>query len=393
MAAVYLDNNATTPVSPGVVEAMRPFWREQYGNASSLHGQGQVARRAVDHARSQVASLIGAQPRDVVFTSGGTESNHLAIRGALAATDRRRVVTTAVEHPAVYDLCRQLAAEGLEVEFVGVDPDGNLDLARLDAAVDDRTAIVSVMHANNETGVMFPVERVAAICGDRGVPLHVDAVQTAGKMRVDVAALGAALVTLSAHKMHGPKGAGALVVRPGTRIRACVAGGHQERDLRPGTENVPAIVGFGVAADEAARRLAAGDAHIKHLRDRLESTILGQVPFARVIGVRSPRVSNTTNIAFDGLQSEALLIALNEAGVCAGAGSACSSGALEPSHVLDAMGISDESARGAVRFSLSTETAERDIDRAVEIIPAVALRLASRVPNEQPARTRRPPGP
>jgi len=373
---IYLDNNATTRVCDAAIAAMAPYWREQYGNPSSLHRAGQTARAAIETARAQVAGLIGARPREVVFTGGGTEADNLAILGTLAAyPTRRHIVTTAVEHVAVHSLCGRLAKEGYRVTLVGVDPLGGLDLAALESAVGPDTALVSVMHANNETGVIFPVEQVAAIARARGVVLHVDSVQTVGKMPVDVAALGADLVSLSAHKIHGPKGAGALYVRPGARLRSQQVGGHQERDLRPGTENVPAIVGFGAAADAAGRELAATSARMVEMRDALEHAIIASCPDSSVNGDRTNRVCNTTNIAFPGLEAEAILIALSQEGVCASAGSACSSGALEPSHVLAAMGVPTVAAKGAVRFSLSRETTEEEIATAARIVQDVIQRL------------------
>ena len=373
---IYLDNNSTTRVCDAAIVAMTPYWREQHGNPSSLHLAGQTARAAVETARAQVAGLIGARPREIVFTGGGTEADNLAILGTLAAyPTRRHIVTTTVEHVAVHSLCGRLAKEGYRVTFVGVDSLGRLDLAALESAIGPETALVSVMHANNETGVLFPIGQVAAIARARGVVLHVDAVQSVGKLPVDVAALGADLVSLSAHKIHGPKGTGALYVRPGTRLRSQQVGGHQERDLRPGTENVPAIVGFGAAAEAAGRDLASAAARMAALRDTLESAILSACPGANVNGDRSNRVCNTTNIAFPGLEAEAILIALSQAGVCASAGSACSSGALEPSHVLAAMGVPADAAKGSVRFSLSRETTREEIDAAIGIVCTVIHRL------------------
>lgn len=379
MNSIYLDNNSTTRVAEEVAAAMTPFLREQYGNASSLHRMGQAARHAIETAREQVAALIGAESRQMVFTSGGTESDNLAIFGTLAAyPNKRHVVTTAVEHVAVLSACEQLEKEGYRVTFVGVDSAGHLDLAALAAALDDDTAIVSVMHANNETGVIFPVAEIAKLTAVRGIPLHVDAVQTTGKLPFDVAALGAQLVSLSAHKIHGPKGAGALYVGKRARLRSRQIGGHQERDLRPGTENVAAIVGFGVAARLARERLEKeGMNRVAALRDRLERGILEKVTFARVIGDPANRTPNTTNIGFESLEAEAILIALSEESVCASSGSACSSGSLEPSHVLKAMGIDERLAHGAIRFSLSFETTADEIARALEIVPRVVHRLAS----------------
>ncbi len=379
MTTIYLDNNATTRVADEVVQAMMPYWRDHYGNASSLHLVGQRAKHAVELAREQVADLIGAAPRDIVFTSSGTEADNLAILGTLAAfPTKRHVVTSSVEHVAVHSLCDRLANDGYRVTRIGVDSTGRLDLDALAASLDDDTAIVSVMYANNETGVVFPIHDVAELAAKRNVPLHVDAVQAAGKLSLGVAELGASLLTLSAHKLHGPKGAGALYVRKRTRLRSQLVGGHQERDIRPGTENVAAIVGFGEAARLAKDRLAAGGmASVAVLRDRLEGGLLERADMAHVIGDSGCRVANTTNVAFESLQAEAILIALSEEGLCASSGSACSSGSLEPSHVLKAMGIDERIAHGAIRFSLSHETTNEEIDQAVEIVTKVVRRLAS----------------
>jgi cysteine desulfurase len=375
---IYLDNNSTTRVADQVLQVMEPYLGEQYGNASSLHLMGQAARHAVETAREQVARLIGARPRQMVFTSGGTEADNLAILGTLAAyPTKRHLVTTAVEHLAVHSLCQRLESQGYRVTYVNVDSAGHLDLEAFAEALDEETALASVMHANNETGVIFPIREVAEITAARGVPLHADAVQTLGKLPIDVAALGANMVSFSAHKMHGPKGAGALYVGRGTRLRSQLVGGHQERDIRPGTENVAAIVGFGAAAELAGRRLKDGLSSVAALRDRLESGLLERVNFAHVIGDGQQRTVNTSNICFESLAAEAILVTLSEQGVCASSGSACSSGSLEPSHVLKAMGIKEHIAHGAVRFSLSHETTVEEVDQALEIVPRVVHRLAS----------------
>lgn len=378
VAMIYLDNNSTTQTATQVVEAMQPFWRENFGNPSSLHRAGQMARHGVETAREHVAALIGARSRDIVFTSGGTEADNLAILGTLAANPaKRHIITTAVEHVAVFSLCERLAKEGYRVTFLSVDQQGRLDPAELERCIDDDTALVSIMHANNETGVIFPIEELSTICQKHGVPFHVDAVQSAGKISIDVQALGVGLMSLSAHKIHGPKGAGALYVGRRMRLRSQLTGGHQERDLRPGTENVPAVVGFGEAARLARQRLASQEwLRVAALRDRLERRICEQVPFAHVVGDRANRTPNTTNIAFETLEAEAILIALSEQGVCASSGSACSSGSLEPSHVLKAMGIDERIAHGAVRFSLSVDTTTQEIEQALPIIVSTALRLA-----------------
>jgi cysteine desulfurase len=374
---IYLDNNATTRPLEAVVDAMRPFLTEAYANPSSVHQFGQSVRHQVECARARVARLIGAEPREIVFTSGGTESINLAVRGALAFhPGKRRLVTSAVEHSAVQRLGRQLAREGYEVVEIGVDADGRLDLNALADHLDEQTALVSVMWANNETGILFDVEAVAALARERGVPLHLDAVQAVGKVPVDVGAVPAALLSLSAHKFHGPKGAGALFVRSRTRLRPLIIGGRQERDLRGGTENVPAIVGMGVAAEDAASRPTEDVERIRGLRDRLERGIVAAVESARVIGGNSPRVHNTSNIGFHTLQAEALLLLLSERGICASSGSACASGSLEPSHVLGAMGVDREYAHGSIRFSLSRFTTVAEIDQVIATIPELVGRLA-----------------
>lgn len=373
---VYLDNNATTKPLDGVVEAMLPFLGSEYANPSSVHRFGQRVRHGVECAREQVARLINAEPREIVFTSGGTESDNLAIRGVLAAEpDRRHVIASAVEHSAVHRLATQLVREGYRVDRIGVDHQSRLDYDELEDRVTQDTALISIMQANNETGVLFDVPRICEIAERHGVRVHVDAVQSVGKVPVDVKELPVHLLSLSAHKMHGPKGAGALFIRRRTRLVPVTIGGRQERDLRPGTENVPAIVGFGVAAEEAARLPAERTEAIRQLRDDFEARVRAAIPIARVIGAAADRVCNTANIGFERLQAEALLILLSEHGVCASAGAACSSGSLEPSHVLQAMGIDPKIAHGAIRFSLSRFTTAAEIDRAVEVLAEVIPRV------------------
>ncbi len=378
MNAVYLDNNASTRVCDEAVEAMLPFYSRDFANPSSQHAMGQSARAAVDEARRRVAGLIGARPAEIVFTSGGTEADNLAILGVLRANPaKKHLIVSAVEHAAVFDLARRLEGDGLRVSRVPVDGQGRLDLAalrQLCAAGD--AALVSVMHANNETGVIFPVEEIAGIAHAGAALLHADAAQSAGRFAIDAGAIGVDLLTLSSHKMHGPKGAGALYVRAGTRISGVAAGGHQERDLRPGTENVPAIVGFGAAARVARERLDRDVPRIAALRDSFERRMTACIPGAKVLASAAPRLCNTTCIAFDGVSAEALLIGLSQRGVCASNGSACASGAMEPSHVLAAMGLPRALADGAVRFSLSRETTEQELDDARRAVVEVLLRIA-----------------
>ncbi|MBI4718745.1 MAG: aminotransferase class V-fold PLP-dependent enzyme [Planctomycetes bacterium] len=375
---IYLDNNATTMPLPEVVEAMNTVMHTGYANPSSIHQFGQSVRHRVECAREQVARLIGATPREVLFTSGGTESINTAIRGALAERpDKRRFVTTAVEHSAVMRLTEELGDEGYAVEYVSVDREGRLDEAHWAAAISEDTALVSLMAANNETGVMFDVPRLAGVAAERGVPVHVDAVQAVGKLPIDVSTWPVALLSLSAHKFHGPKGVGALFVRRRTRLRPLIVGGSQERDLRGGTENVPGIVGMGVAAEAALRQGGEAAVRVAGLRDALETGVLQREPAARVNGAGAPRVCNTSNISFPGLQAEAILIVLSEAGICASSGSACSSGSLEPSHVLKAMGIEDHIAHGAIRFSLSRFTTREEIDQVLRMLPELLARLTA----------------
>ncbi|MFQ5491675.1 MAG: cysteine desulfurase family protein [Phycisphaerae bacterium] len=357
---IYLDNNATTQPHDEVVQAMLPLLSQAYANPSSVHQFGQAIRHRVECARQQVANLLGAAPREIIFTSGGTESINLAIRGTLALRPtKRHVVTSAVEHSATKRLCERLAREGYRIDEIGADQDGRLNLDQFADCICDETALVSLIWANNETGVLADVDPVAALTTERGVPLHLDAVQAIGKVPIDVTQLPVQLLSLSGHKFHGPKGAGALYVRRGTRLRPGIIGGRQERDLRGGTENTPGIVGLGVAAELALARLAEGSKSVGELRDRLERGICRVVPETVVIGGSSPRLDNTANIAFPGLQAEAILMLLSENNICASAGSACSSGSLEPSHVLQAMGIDPRIAHGAVRFSLSEMSCQK----------------------------------
>ncbi|MBK8268477.1 MAG: aminotransferase class V-fold PLP-dependent enzyme [Planctomycetes bacterium] len=375
---IYLDNNATTMPDPAVIEAMMPFWTEHYGNPSSLHLAGQAARHAVETARAEVARLVNAKPRDIVFTSGGTEANNLAILGMLDAhPTKRHLVATAVEHVAIHSLVERLAARGFRVSFVPVNPMGHLDLAAFERELSDDTALAAVMHVNNETGNIFPIAEVSRMAADRNVPLHIDAVQAAGKLPLDVTAHPVSTMAVSAHKIHGPKGTGALYVASKTRLRSQLVGGHQERDLRPGTENVAGIVGFGVAARLAQSLLDSEMKNVAALRDRLEFGVQKLVSGAVIIGDWNQRIANTTCIAFEKLEAEAILIGLSQRGVCASSGSACSSGALEPSHVLRAMNVPADLAKGAIRFSLSRFTTECEIDEAIGTIADVILKLAS----------------
>ena len=377
---IYLDNNATTQPAPEVVAAMLPYLTELYGNASSVYRFGQRARQAVDEARAQVAALIGCDDAELVFTAGGTESINTALRGLLISrAPRNQIVTSTVEHSAVRELCKHLGRDGAEVVAVPVDAEGRLDMDRLSSIVDADTALVSIMWANNETGVIFPVEQVARLCKARGVPFHCDATQAVGKVPIDLHATPIDVMSFASHKFHGPKGVGGMFVRRGVRVRPLMVGGPQERSRRGGTENVPGIVGMGKAAELAGASLPKMAA-IGRLRDRFEQSVVASIEGAQVIGGTAERVSNTANIGFGRLEAEAILLLLSEAEVCASAGSACSSGSLEPSPVLLAMGVDGRLAHGAVRFSLSRYTTEAEVDRALAILPPIITRLRAVLP-------------
>ena len=385
MQRVYLDHNATTPVHPAVVEAMTKVLREDFGNPSSVRHFGQRAKSAIDHARSSVASLIGADTSEVVFTSGGTESDNFAIRGAaeaLDATRRRHLIATTIEHEAVLNTLKALARRGRPTTLLRVDGTGIVAPDALKEALTDDTAVVSVMHANNEIGTIQPILELARIAHDRGALFHTDAVQTAGKVTVDVKALDVDLLSISAHKFYGPKGVGALWIRRGLRLLPVLTGGKHERSRRAGTENVAGIVGMGVAATLAAAKIDEEAKSMSTLRDRLEEGVLRAVPGTIVNGARSPRVPNTTNISFDRIEAESLLIALDLEGVAVSTGSACSSGTLEPSHVLKAMGFPPHRTQNSIRFSLGAANTEADVDRVIAILPGIVdkLRSLTRVP-------------
>lgn len=373
---VYLDNNATTRTDPSVVQAMLPFFTEQFGNASSPHGFGRQVAGAMRQARSSVQALLGAAYDDeIVFTSGGTESNNAAILSALSTQEGRdEIVTTSVEHQAILALVEHLSKSGVKVHLIAVDTRGRLDLEAFRSALGPRTAIASVMWANNETGTIFPVERLAAWTRATGALFHTDAVQAVGRVPMDLKASEIDMLSLSGHKLHGPKGIGALYLRKGTKFRPLIWGGGQERRRRGGTENVPGIVGLGKAAELAAERLDEACVRVAALRDRLERSIL-QNGRCTVLGDPSNRLPNTTNIAFDGLDGEAILHHLNRAGIAVSVGSACSSGAMEPSHVLRAMQVPAGSLHGAIRFSLSHDTTAEEIEQVVRALPDILARL------------------
>jgi cysteine desulfurase len=372
---IYLDHNATTPLDPRALEAMLPFLGEEYGNPSSLHRFGQRTRAAVEQARAEVAALVGAEPAEIVFTASGSEADNMALRGAAtrAKPPRAAVVCTAVEHHAVLNTARAMRDEGRPVAVARVREDGVLDLDDLAAKVDDATAVVSVMLANNETGVLQPVAEAARIARGRGALVHCDAVQAAAKVPIDVRALDVDLLTLSAHKLYGPKGAGCLFVRRGTPMAPLVRGGAQERNRRAGTENVPGIVGFGAAAALAGECLDAEAVRVAALRDRLEARLLA-IPGVRRNG-DGPRVPNTTNVSFEAVDAEALLVALDLEGVAVSTGAACAAGGIEPSHVLRAMGQSPERVQSSLRLSLGRGTTPQDVDHAADVVAAVVARM------------------
>jgi cysteine desulfurase len=378
MNRVYLDHNATTPVEPEVLDSMLPYFSGDYGNASSIHSFGQRSRAAVETAREQVAALIGARPQEIIFTSGGTEADNHAIFGiSEAAKVPAHIVTTAVEHEAVLNTCQALEKRGFSVTYLGVDREGRIDLGALseNLRVHPETVLITVMHANNELGTVQPLDEIGRIASEADVYFHTDAVQSAGKIPIDVNGLKLDLLSLSGHKFYAPKGVGALYIRGGTRLRQILYGGHHQRGFSPGTENVAGIVGLGKAAQIAKASLAEDAKRVSALRDTLERTLLQRVPDARVNGAGAPRTPNTTNIAFPGIEGEALVIALDLKGLACSTGAACSSGAVEPSHVLTAIGLPAEEARASLRFSLGRRTTAADIDFVLRVIPAAVAQL------------------
>jgi cysteine desulfurase len=375
---IYLDHNATTPMHSTVVDRMAAALRDEFGNPSSVHHFGQRAKAALDEARSAVAALIGGEPAEVVFTSGGTEGDNFAIRGiaeALEPAGKRHLIASAIEHEAVLNTLKALGRRGWRTTLLPVDQSGIVEPARLAEALTDDTALVSVMHANNEIGTIQPVAELARLARARGAVFHTDAVQSAGKIPVDVKALGVDLLTISAHKFYGPKGIGATWVRRGLRLLPLLTGGKHERSRRAGTENVAGIVGMGVAAQEARANRASEATRLAVLRDRLEHGILGAVAGTAVNGAREPRVPNTSNISFDRIEAESLLIALDLAGVAVSTGSACSSGTLEPSHVLKAMGFPAHRTQNSIRFSLGAVNTDADVDRVIAVLPGIVQKL------------------
>ena len=377
MTPIYLDNNATTACDPAVVEAMLPYFTEQFGNASSMHSFGNKVAQGLRDARISVQTLLGAEfESEIIFTSCGTESDSTAILSALRAQpERKQIITTVVEHPAILALCEHLEKEGVVIHRLKVDKKGRLDMDEYKSLLSPRTAIVSAMWANNETGTLFPVEEMAAMARSVGAMFHTDAVQAVGKVPIDLKSSKIDMLSLSGHKLHAPKGIGVLYLRRNTRFRPLLRGGHQERGRRAGTENSASIVGLGKAADLAMQHMAFENTEVKRLRDRLETGILAQVPHAFVTGDPAKRLPNTANIAFEYVEGEAILLLLNKQGIAASSGSACTSGSLEPSHVMRAMGIPYTAAHGTIRFSLSRYNTEAEIDRVIAAVPPIIAQL------------------
>jgi len=377
MNPIYLDNNATTRVDPAVVEVMLPFFTEQFGNPSSMHSFGNKVGLALKKARQQVQALIGAEhDSEIIFTSCGTESDSTAILSALKVQpERKEIITTAVEHPAILTLCQTLEKDGYTVHYLKVDGKGRLDLDEYAKLLTDKVAIVSVMWANNETGTLFPVEKMAEMANAAGVMFHTDAVQIVGKLPMDLKSSKIDMLSISGHKLHAPKGIGVLYLRRGARFRPLLRGGHQERGRRAGTENSASIVALGAACEQALANMAFENTEVKALRDRLEKGILAQVPNAFVTGDPDNRLPNTCNIAFEYIEGEGILLLLNKQGIAASSGSACTSGSLEPSHVMRAMGIPYTAAHGTVRFSLSRYNTEEEIDRVIAAVPPIIAQL------------------
>ena len=376
MKVIYLDNNATTQVAPEVLEEMLPYFNEFYGNPSSMHTFGGMVEHKIAEARERLAGLLGASPEEIIFTSCGTESDNTAIRAAILSNpDKKHIVTSRVEHPAIKNLFEYLSKNGYRVTFVPVDRKGLLDLDYLYKHLGEDTAVVSLMWANNESGVIFPVEEIGKVCKEKGILFHTDAVQAVGKIPIDLKHVDVDMLSLSGHKLHGPKGVGALYVRKGTKYSPFLIGGHQEKGRRGGTENAASIIGLGKASELAAHNLMTENVKVKQLRDKLETALLKRVSNAIINGDREHRLPNTTSISFEYVEGESILLMMDEYGICASSGSACTSGSLEPSHVLRAMGVPFTAAHGSVRFSLSIYNTEEEIDFIIEKLPPIIERL------------------
>jgi cysteine desulfurase len=380
MNTIYFDNNATTQVAPEVLEEMLPYLKEFYGNPSSMHTFGGQLHRKVEEARSRVAQLIGAEPEEIIFTSCGTESDNTAIMSIVESLpNKRHIITTRVEHPAVLNFCMHLGRKGFRISFLPVNNHGQLNVDELLKVIDKDTALVSIMYANNEIGVIFPIKEMAEILRERRIVFHTDAVQAVGKIPIDLKKLSVDMLSLSGHKLHAPKGVGALYVRKGTRFYPYIIGGHQEKGRRAGTENVASIIGLGKACELASKNIEEEVIYLTRLRNKLETALLESCPDVRINGDIRSRLPNTTNLSFEYVEGEAILLRLNEYGICASSGSACTSGSLEPSHVLRAMGIPFTAIHGSIRFSLSRYNTEEEIDKVIEIMPKIIndLRLLS----------------
>ncbi|HBG46520.1 MAG TPA: cysteine desulfurase NifS [Deltaproteobacteria bacterium] len=382
MKRIYFDHNATTPVLDEVFDAMVPFLKEQWGNPSSIHWAGRGTKKALEDAREKVCALLNCAPLELIFTGSGTEGDNHAIKGlAWAKKDKgNHIITTKVEHPAVLNTCKHLQKEGFEVTCLDVDKYGLISLDELKAAITPKTILITVMFANNETGVLFPIKEIGAIAKEKGIAFHTDAVQAAGKIKIDVQDLNVDLLTISGHKLYGPKGVGALYVKRGTRLVPLIHGGHHERNRRGGTENVAGIIGMGKAAEVALRDMDREIAHLTVLRDRLEKGMAERVPHIMVNGAPDKRLANTANISFEFVEGESLLLNLDMKGIAASSGSACTSGSLEPSHVLVSMGLSHELSHGSVRFSLGKSNTAEEIDYLLEIMPPIVERMRSMSP-------------
>ncbi|MBE9531889.1 MAG: cysteine desulfurase NifS [Proteobacteria bacterium] len=382
MNNIYLDHNATTPVHNDVFEAMVPFLKERFGNPSSIHWAGRNEKTAMAEAREEVAAFLNCTAAEIIFTSSGTEGDNHALKGiALSKKNKgNHIITTTVEHPAILNTCKFLEKQGYEVTYLEVDEFGNLDLNALENAITDQTILISIMYANNETGVIFPIKEIAKIAKSKKVTFHTDAVQAAGKLKIDVKDLGVDLLTISGHKLYGPKGIGALFVRRSVRITPLIHGGHHERNRRGGTENVAGIAGLAKACEIATAEMEAETAHLKKLRDRLEAGLLESISHTKLNGDTENRIPNTTNISFECIEGEGLLLSLDMLGVATSSGSACTSGSLEPSHVLLAMGLSHEMSHGSVRFSLGRSNTEADIDLILKEMPPIVERMRSMSP-------------
>ncbi|PKN24690.1 MAG: cysteine desulfurase NifS [Deltaproteobacteria bacterium HGW-Deltaproteobacteria-21] len=381
MRTIYLDNNATSKVAPEVLEAMIPYFGDLYGNPSSAHSFGGQVGRKIREAREKVAALIGADPGEILFTSCGTESDNAAVLSALSTQeDKRHVVTSRVEHPAIKGLGLHLSQKGFRVTEVPVNGEGILDMDFYEKSLTPDTAVVSLMWANNETGVLFPVEEAAEMAKQRGILFHTDAVQAGGKITIDMKRSAISMLSLSGHKLHAPKGIGVLYVRKGTRFSPLIIGGHQEKGRRGGTENTASIIGLGVACELALRRMEEENTRVKSMRDRLEAELLAHIPKSKINGAPSNRLPNTTNISFEFVEGEAILLMMDELGICASSGSACTSGSLQPSHVLRAMGVPFTMAHGSIRFSLSVYNTDEEVDFVVRELPPIIEKLRSMSP-------------